>query len=361
MCPGLRRFELSHSGCGTSSCGPKPEGSREQILPFLPSAQKSIFLHSTPLRPPTLYPATMAEVSIEAPKLNEQPQTVTVVRTEPVLTPEQETLRAKKERELYYWNIAMTVLHGLQAVIALGMGLAITRLKNFRTPLITTFPAWTRGYPEPALQVVGSLPFVPVTSGFAFLSAIFHAFTLIWYKQYIADLRKGINKFRWIEYGFSSSLMIGLIAQLFGVYDVMTLVTIMSVNACMNYFGYMMELQNQTTDYVDWTAFWFGCFAGIVPWAVIVAQAAGTPGISAAPAFVWAILAVYFIFFNTFPINMILQYRRQGRFADNLFPGSGYYLGEKIYQILSLVAKSLLLWLVIGGSNQPSAANPQPL
>jgi hypothetical protein len=31
----------------------------------------------------------------------------------------------------------------------------------------------------------------------------------------------------------------------------------------------------------------------------------------------------------------------------------GYYFGEKVYQILSLVAKSLLLWLVYGGSSQP--------
>lgn len=34
------------------------------------------------------------------------------------------------------------------------------------------------------------MPFVAVTSGFAFLSSLFHLFVLIGYKTYIADLRK---------------------------------------------------------------------------------------------------------------------------------------------------------------------------
>jgi hypothetical protein len=33
----------------------------------------------------------------------------------------------------------------------------------------------------------------------------------------------------------------------------------------------------------------------------------------------------------------------------------GYYYGEKVYQILSLVAKSLLIWEIIGGTSQPQA------
>ena len=31
----------------------------------------------------------------------------------------------------------------------------------------------------------------------------------------------------------------------------------------------------------------------------------------------------------------------------------GYYYGEKVYQVLSLVAKSLLIWQIVGGTNQP--------
>ena len=55
------------------------------------------------------------------------------------------------------------------------------------------------------------------------------------------------------------------------------------------------------------------------------------------------------------------QYARIGWFKDEYwgkrgvnFAGSGYYFGEKTYQIQSLVSKTLLLWLVVGGSNQPN-------
>eukprot|EP01051_Picozoa_sp_SAG22_P005525 SAG22_NODE_330_length_12211_cov_6.451948_12_plen_67_part_00 len=50
---------------------------------------------------------------------------------------------------------------------------------------------------------------------------------------------------------------------------------------------------------------------------------------------------------NTFPVNMALQYGRVGPWRD-------YRYGEKVYIILSLASKSLLTWLVFGGTFQPS-------
>ncbi|KAJ3331163.1 hypothetical protein HDU93_009917 [Gonapodya sp. JEL0774] len=274
------------------------------------------------------------------------------------LTPSETVKLQVVEKSLWRWNLAMAILHGVQAVACLGAGLAVPRLKNFKTPLVTTFTDWDSGYPRAGLQERGLFPFVPVVSGFAFLSSLFHLIVLLSYRTYLKDLRKGINKFRWIEYSFSSSLMIGLIAILFGMYDIISLILVMSVNACMNFFGYMMEIHNSDIKggRVDWTAFYFGCFAGVVPWAVILTYLGGAGAVTGnVPGFVWAILVVYFLMFNTFPVNMVGQYIRKGFWADKDFPGSGYYKGEKVYQILSLVAKSLLVWLVVGGANQPNA------
>jgi hypothetical protein len=107
---------------------------------------------------------------------------------------------------------------------------------------------------------------------------------------------------------------------------------------------------------VDWTAFWFGCFAGLVPWAVIIAYICGNPGIANIPNFVWGVFGAYIVMFNLFPINMVLQYRQVSWWSDEKqgWPRGGYFFGEKIYQVLSLVSKSLLLWLVFGGTNQPN-------
>lgn len=234
-------------------------------------------------------------------------------------------------------------------------------LAKFKLPLTTSFLSWdvARGYPVTELRTVATVPFVAVTSGFAWLSAIAHATVLLCYPRYIADLRKGYNLFRWYEYAVSSSWMIALIAQLFGVYDILQLITLASVNACMNLFGLLMETMNAGRDrsQLDWSPFLFGCFAGVVPWIVILVYLVAGPDVARIPSFVFAIAGVYFVCFNTFPVNMVGQYLRVGWWKDERlgWKGAGYYTGERFYQIQSLVAKSLLLWLVTGGANQPNA------
>ena len=44
---------------------------------------------------------------------------------------------------------------------------------------------------------------------------------------------------------------------------------------------------------------------------------------------------------------MVLQYARYGSWRE-------YRYGEKVYIILSLASKSLLAWLVFGGTFQPN-------
>lgn len=57
------------------------------------------------------------------------------------------------------------------------------------------------------------------------------------------------------------------------------------------------------------------------------------------------------------PVNMVLQYLQFGWWNDRAhgYEGGGYLFGERMYQIQSLVSKSLLLWLVVGGANQPNS------
>ena len=52
----------------------------------------------------------------------------------------------------------------------------------------------------------------------------------------------------------AARLRAGLIAQLFGVYDVLLLVALMSVNATMNLFGLLHEVMNEGREpqRVDW-------------------------------------------------------------------------------------------------------------
>ena len=253
----------------------------------------------------------------------------------------------------------MSILHGIQAIIVLAGAQTMSNAKKYKINMITTIPNWAGSYPVAAIQSRGDLSFASLTSGFAFMSCAAHVIVLLFFSKYIEDLRKGINVFRWYEYAFSSSLMIVLIGLLFGNWDQISLFLLGSVNACMCLFGLLHERMNagKPAAEVNWEPFIFGCFAGAVPWASIFTYLGASSDVSKVPGFVWGILAAYLFFFNTFPINMWMQYRQTGWWSDKYwgFQNGGYLFGERMYQVQSLVSKSLLLWLVFGGTNQPNA------
>jgi hypothetical protein len=129
-----------------------------------------------------------------------------------------------------------------------------------------------------------------------------------------------------------------------GITNLYALVAIFGVNAAMILFGLLMEQVNHDRERVTWWPFVFGCIAGIVPWIcitiAIVTSATDGDGV---PGFVYGIFVSLFVLFNCFALNQWLQYRGRGRFADYLY-------GEKVYIVLSLVAKSALAWQVFAGT-----------
>ena len=101
-----------------------------------------------------------------------------------------------------------------------------------------------------------------------------------------------------------------IIAMLFGCYDLTTIILLFSIHACMNFFGYMMEEINylKKKEERSWVAFYFGCFAGFVPWLVIFIFIISGGSQSEIPGFVYGILICFLFFWIAFPINMALQY-----------------------------------------------------
>jgi hypothetical protein len=183
-------------------------------------------------------------------------------------------------------------------------------------------------------------------SGFLLLAAVDHLLmaaprVVRWYE---ASLRRGINPARWIEYSVSASVMIVLIAMLTGITNFFALLAIFGVNAAMILFGWLMERVNTGREQVTWWPFVFGCVAGAVPWiAITTAMVVASRESEGVPGFVYGIFVSLFLLFNCFALNQWLQYRGKGRFADYLY-------GERVYLVLSLVAKSALAWQVYAGT-----------
>ncbi len=257
-------------------------------------------------------------------------------------------------KKLRRFNMIMGALHLVQAVLMAFLATSVIQTISEFKPTITQFYLSYNTQTQSLEQVsreLFELPFGIMVAMFLFVSALAHALISLPGKLndiYNADLERGINKFRWFEYALSSSIMIVLISTLFGIYDIASLVLIFVVNASMNLFGLVMEQLNSGRDKenVRWGPFVWGSIAGFAPWVVILLYMFGTGNFDMVPWFVWAIVGTYFVAFNTFPINMILQYKKVGKWKD-------YRYGERAYIILSLVAKTLLAWLVLFGAMQP--------
>ncbi|MBM3678257.1 MAG: hypothetical protein FJW96_10315 [Actinobacteria bacterium] len=236
-------------------------------------------------------------------------------------------------------NLVLAVLHAGQAVIVVAIGADLS---------IAITAQWADGPP-------GSVPLPPDTlfdlsirwavAAFLALAAVDHLAVALpgidhWYA---ANLARGMNVARWIEYSLSASLMVVLIATFAGITDARTLLAIAGANAAMILFGLVMERTNSERPRVDWLPFWFGCVVGAVPWIAIAISLAGSEANGDVPGFVYGIFVSLFVLFNSFAVNMWLQFRRAGAWNRPLVP-------EWTYLALSLVAKSALAWQIYAGA-----------
>jgi hypothetical protein len=234
------------------------------------------------------------------------------------------------------FNLGMGVLHGVQgaAILALATGFSIPIVVHSLT-----------GPPGSASETITlfDLRIGWAVAAFLFISALAHLLIASpWlFPRYRRMLLLGRNDFRWIEYSLSASLMAVLIGLLTGINDVAAVIAIFGANAAMIIFGLVQERYEHPGESL--LPFWLGSLIGLVPWLAIGVYLSGIGTDSQAPGFVYAIFVSLFLFFMSFAVNMWLQYRRVGRWRDYLF-------GERVYVLLSLVAKSALTWQVFAGT-----------
>jgi len=267
---------------------------------------------------------------------------MTAISNQPKVVASEATFRG-----LGRFNLIMGFLHLIQGILMIV-------LSNDTTyPIYTFFLKFDTAARSlsPNPEVLYELRFGPAVAVFLLLSAVAHFYlATIGNDKYVANLKMGMNPIRFYEYALSSSLMIVLIGMLVGLWDVGALILIFGINATMNLFGLLMEKLNQYTIKTDWSSFIYGVFAGILPWIVIVIYFVGSinsgDGEAKPPTFVYFIVPTLFVFFNIFAINMVLQYKKVGRWKEYLF-------GERFYIILSLTAKTVLAWIIFAGTLAP--------
>ena len=223
-------------------------------------------------------------------------------------------------------NMVFGVTHLIQAVLFIVLS---TSVDLDVTALFASGPPGSPIDPA-ALEVLFSYRLGPAIALFSLLSAVLPPADRARHgagPATVAELACRRNRFRWVEYSLSASLMIVLIAGITGITDVVALLALFGVNASMILFGWLMETDNDPDRAPTGRR---SCSAASP------APCRGSPSaiylIGAGddvPTFVYGIFVTLFVLFNCFAVNQWLQYRRTGRWADYLF-------GERVYVWLSL-------------------------
>lgn len=235
------------------------------------------------------------------------------------------------------WNIALTVLH-------IGQAVAMILLTNdFALKVLSSFPDGPPGTEGLVTKTLFEVRVGWVIGTFLLLAGIDHFLTsTVARTTYENDLRRGINRFRWIEYSISASLMVMIISMYWGILTLAGLIAVIGANISMILFGWLQERMNPPgRSATTMMPFWFGTIAGITPW---LAMGVNVSQVSEdAPTALFVILIVQAVFFFCFGLNQLLQYRGIGKW-------NSYMFGEKTYLVLSLGAKSLLAWQIFAVS-----------
>jgi hypothetical protein len=251
-------------------------------------------------------------------------------------TPTATGITSERLSNLRRWNVGLTVLH-------LGQAVAMLLLTNaFAIGVLSSFPNGPPGTKGLTTTTIFDVRIGWAIAIFLGLAGLDHLLTATFARKvYERDLGRGINRFRWVEYSISATIMVIVISLYWGIVTINALIVIAGANVGMILFGWLQERMNPPgRTSTTMLPFWFGSLVGITPW---LAMTANLFYVSDAPVALFAILIVQGLFFFCFGLNQWLQYRGVGRWAD-------YAFGEKIYLVLSLGAKSLLAWQIFAVS-----------
>lgn len=257
------------------------------------------------------------------------------------------------QASLRKWNRNLAILHALQgvAILVLSPVREFPLTASFLTKDTLASSAAGHTVLAPASQVVHNLNVAYIIAAFFFVAAITHGLMATKYRvRYEAELKKGLNRVRWLEYALGASLMLVAVAIISGIYDVGTLFLVFVLTAVTSLLGLMMELSNPLPSRraPEWMSYWAGCFTSVAPWLVILGTiiAAQLYGSGDVPGYVYAIYVSIGVLFAGYGAHMYLHYKKQGKWAS-------YYYTERGYMLLGLVAKTVLAWQIFAGALRP--------
>lgn len=180
------------------------------------------------------------------------------------------------------------------------------------------------------------------------VSCILHLLFATKFKnKYESSLKSGGSNsiFNWITYGFFSSLTILIMALLSGVFDISSLVLILSVSIFASVSSALYYLRLNTDKHLAKTSFLISIKATILPWLIILVYIIGTFVFGGNSISAW----IYLVYLTVILTQVALGYvynqmnEKIGKWRDVLY-------SEKIYLGIIFISQTLVIWQIFLGS-----------
>lgn len=284
------------------------------------------------------------------------------------------------------YNVIMSVIHLASSIAILSIS-TINKLK-YCFPLYVSYPSWDIPYPDERCfstvngnfndctltivrEHVSSIEITMLLFIFTLLSSFAHAYIAYYSDYYMQLLREKGNWVRWVEYSWSASVMIVIIAVIVGVDDLYSVMLLFAMMWLVNMCGLLQDWNIQFTaprvstsvekerllgnTYYNREAFVnvnegaerhfiviyaptiIGWILYLVMWSILFTSFGYTyDNNDSTPEFVIVVVCVLFVLFTTFGVNQLIYL--SGRI--------GYVRSEVIFIYLSLVSKLTLVWML---------------
>jgi hypothetical protein len=180
------------------------------------------------------------------------------------------------------------------------------------------------------------------------LAAIFRLVVVIpaVYLRYSSGVRATRHTARWVEFAFTSSITIFLVAQLNGIGDIGALVLSYAITSGMTLFWVVQERSRRDPSPPErrMLPLWFAAAIGIVPWGVIALHQVAAIVVGSPPT---ALVRVITLTMLAFSVAFFVSHWREARRSASAESAAR---GERTHILLSLASTSAFAWLVVLGA-----------
>lgn len=252
------------------------------------------------------------------------------------------------------WNLWLAIVQLAEAAAILA--LSTTKTVPVHLSMLTTdsLQSVTSGglVLAPATHHLFNVNLAYLIAAYFILSALGCLSMMSWYRRrYEVDLRERVNRFRWVEYSLSASLMLVTIALICGMYDGVSLLFVFGVGVIMHLLFWLTEriAQQRGAGARLWQGgYGLGFALGCLAWLAIVVYVLATNvfGSGSLPGYVYGIVISLGIICAGLGANLWLQLSRRG-------PWKNYLFGERTFMIITFIAKTALAWQVFAGVLKP--------